>query len=182
MSFQNPKAPRGAESVLAEKWGVEVIGQGYTAVPDVLLANMGELKISPTEMVVLLQLMRYWWAAGQLPFPSKKTLAQAIGSSEKNVQKVVGRLVARGLLKRILRKKASDRNDSNCYDLEPLIVRLRGLVTQDFEARMRKAREQMSEPTAQARRPLYKGSRRVEKNGGFNVEQPKPPRPSVEYI
>ena len=171
MSYENQAAPRGAEGVLAEKWGTDVILHGYTAVPDLLLAHMGALKISPTELAVLLQLMRYWWAAGQLPFPSKKTLAQAMGASEKNVQRVVGRLVRRGLLKRIERKKAGDRNDSNCYDFGPLIGKLKplaALAARELQDRLWEMRERAQ---AQPRAPSRSHAGRQEKHG--RQERPK---------
>jgi len=117
--------------VLTRKWGEQVIALGYTAVPDLLLSRMAALGLSPMDLVLLLQLMRYWWTAGQPPFPSKRSLAQAIGCSEKNVQKVMKSLEARGFVERIKRRRAADRNESNLYNLYPLVDRLREMAAQE---------------------------------------------------
>lgn len=185
MGYETNPSPRGAESVLAEKWGLEIIGQGYTAVPDVLLARMGELKLTPTEMVLILQLLRFWWAAGQWPFPSKRTLAQAMGMSEKNVQKVMGRLVRGGLVRRIERKKASDRNDSNCYDLEPLIARLLPLARQARQGRAGAAHlsaDNRIPPDSYFDRAPRRGSRPRNRNSSTPYDPDAPLRPAVERI
>lgn len=132
---------------LDAKWGYTIMSGGYTAVPDVLLAHMGELGLSPTEMVVLLQILRFWWAPGRWPFPSKSTLAWSIGLTEKNIQKVIGRLVKGGYLTRIERRSAQDRSQSNCYDLSPLIRMLEPLAgaamrARDFERAVRERERQ----------------------------------------
>jgi hypothetical protein len=132
------------DTVLNDKWGADIIGHGFTAVPDVMLAHMGELGLTPTEFVVLLQLMRHWWMPGHWPFPSKRTIARAMGVSDKNIQKVIGRLEARGLLKRIARKRAADGNDSNVYDLSPLILKLRPIAAAE---EIRRENKELKQPT-----------------------------------
>jgi len=124
-------APRSAtpmDTVLTRKWTAAVIAHGYTAVPDLLLSHMSQLGLTPTELVLLLQLLRYWWTAEHLPFPSKRKLAQAMGCSEKNVQKVMKGLEARGFVVRVQRRRAADRSDSNIYCLDPLVGKLRAVV------------------------------------------------------
>jgi len=143
MQHRRPSSNRAARqnsdpnTVLNAKWGREVIALGYTAVPDILLMRMAALGLKPAELVLVLQLLRYWWSADQLPFPSKRTLAGAIGCSEKNVQKVIARLVATGLVLRIERRCAADRNQSNVYDLRPLVERLKKLAAVEAAERGR---------------------------------------------
>ncbi|MDB5806931.1 MAG: regulatory protein GntR [Betaproteobacteria bacterium] len=115
-------------TVLNRKWTADVIARGYTAVPDVLLSHMGQLGLTPTELVLLLQLMRYWWTADTLPFPSKRALALAMGCNEKNVQKLMKGLEARGFVIRVQRRQAADKNGSNLYCLDPLVEKLRAVV------------------------------------------------------
>lgn len=171
-------------SLLAEKWSLEVIGAGYTAVPDVLLANLAPLAITPTELAVLLQLMRFWWTARQLPFPSKRTVALALGMTEKNVQKVVGRLVRRGLLKRIERRKQGDRSDSNCYDFAPLVAKLRLLARAGLSARLGVEAQELSPeepplaPHAYRSRPRQR--RFAGRDDGYTL--PWPDGPAVESL
>jgi hypothetical protein len=123
-----PLLPAPVESVLNRKWTAEVIARGYTAVPDLLLSHMSQLGLTPTELVLLLQLLRYWWTAEHLPFPSKRKLAQAMGCSEKNVQKVMKGLEAKGFVVRVQRRKAAERSDSNVYCLDGLVDKLRALA------------------------------------------------------
>lgn len=125
------------DTILARKWSPEVISLGYTAVPDILLTHMGSLGLSPTELVLLLQLLRYWWTFEKLPFPSKRKLAQAIGCSEKNVQKVMKGLEERGFVLRLQRRRDCDcnRSESNLYSLDPLVAKLRALAPEEVRKR-----------------------------------------------
>jgi len=130
---QNHGMPeQSTQSVLADKWSAQTMACGYTVVPDVLLEHMGELGLTPTELVVMLQVMRFWWRADQLPFPSKHTLAQAMGMTDKNVQKVIGRLHEKGWMKRIMRRRARDRHESNRYDFAQLVATLRDCACWEF--------------------------------------------------
>ena len=139
---QTPHAPAPA---LARKWTPEVIAFGFTAVPDLLLKHMGGFRLSPTELVLLIQIMRFWWDADTAPFPSKRTLATAMGCSEKNIQKVIKGLEARGFLRRLQRRKGQDRSESNIYDLEYLVSRLLGLAIALGEPQQRQYAEQDEE-------------------------------------
>ena len=117
-----------AGSVLNAKWGREVMALGYTVVPDILLTRMAALGLKPAELLLIMQILRFWWSPGQLPFPSKRKLAEAIGYSERNVQRMITRLVKLKFIRRIERKREADCNDSNFYDLGPLIARLQPLA------------------------------------------------------
>ncbi|HEX4326507.1 MAG TPA: hypothetical protein VH105_06785, partial [Burkholderiales bacterium] len=62
----NPHDPNAQSiNVLTEKWGWETMSMGFTAVPNSLLSAMGRMNASPMEMVVLIQLFRYWWHPGE---------------------------------------------------------------------------------------------------------------------
>jgi len=112
------------KGALQRKWGAKIMAAGFTGVPDLLLRRMGKLGLSPTEMIVLLQIMTYWWDRERLPYPSKQTIAAAIGCKAKNVQKAISRLVNTGFINRIERPRAGNRHDSNVYDFSPLIALL----------------------------------------------------------
>ncbi|OAV63733.1 hypothetical protein Barb4_04786 [Bacteroidales bacterium Barb4] len=118
---------------LTKKWGDEIMAVGFTAVPDILLKRMAVLNISPMEMVVILQILSYWWSADQLPFPSKAKIAAAIGCHEKTVQQAITRLVKLGFIKRQERRREQDRNDSNVYDFAPLIAILKPEAIKEAE-------------------------------------------------
>jgi predicted transcriptional regulator len=134
---------------LTKKWGEEIMAVGFTAVPDILLKRMAVLGITPMEMMVLLQILSYWWSAEQLPFPSKAKIAVAIGCHEKTVQQAITRLVKLGFIRRQERRRAEDRNESNIYDFSPLIEILKPEAVKEAaeqEAHREKKLQRMKPP------------------------------------
>ena len=109
---------------ISSKWGHLVAERGFAQIPNYLLQiNMfvhEDLKISPTEMVVLFQLIGSWWKKDEMPFPSMRTLADRSGISERQVQRAINSLEEKGYLKRT---KAKIKNviASNIYDLKPML-------------------------------------------------------------
>ena len=134
--------PSESKTVLQKKWGSTIIAAGYTAVPDMLLKRMGALGLKPMEMIVLLQILTYWWTDEARPFPSKKLLATAIGCKEKAVQRAISKLHNLGFLERIARPRVGDRNQTNIYDFKKLIAMLEPHATEEVakiaEARIAK--------------------------------------------
>jgi DNA-binding transcriptional regulator YhcF (GntR family) len=114
-------------SDIAEKWGVLVAERGFTQVPNyLLLLNQfldREHRLSPVELLVLLQLAGAWWRTDTMPFPSMATLAIRCGVSERQIQRAVGRLEKIGLIERVNRRTKGI-IASNAYDLTRLIALL----------------------------------------------------------
>jgi hypothetical protein len=82
------------------------------------------------------------------------------------VQRIIGRLVKLGLLRRIERKRTGDRNDSNMYDFGPLIERLKRLAV-----------------AANPERKVEERPRYASQPGRYSNEAPdRPPRPPIEKI
>ena len=111
-------------SDVASKWGGAVAGRGFAQVPNYLLILNQFLeedkRLSPTELMILIQLVGVWWEKDDMPFPSLKTLAARSGISDRQAQRAVSRLEALNLLKRVKRKEGS-LIASNAYDLSPLV-------------------------------------------------------------
>lgn len=108
------------------KWGEEAIKAGFTLVPNHLLAfnqfePNEEKRISPTEMLVALQILASWWAADKLPFPSKTTIAARAGLSPRQVQRALGSLDEKGYIKRISRFTTNRARTSNQFDVSGLV-------------------------------------------------------------
>ncbi|MDW3150601.1 helix-turn-helix domain-containing protein, partial [Vibrio sp. 2132-1] len=72
---------------LSKRWGKEVINEGWTAIPNTLIERQQALKLNPTEMNILLVLLKYWWEDNKSPFPSKKTIADYINRDISTVRK-----------------------------------------------------------------------------------------------
>ncbi len=120
---------------VAAKWGKPVAERGFAQVPNyLLLLNQfvdEDERLSPVELLVLIQLVGTWWRRGELPFPSMRTLALRCGVSERQIQRAIKRLIDRGLLKKV-KRRTKGIISSNAYDLEPL-VELLNEIPRHFE-------------------------------------------------
>jgi predicted transcriptional regulator len=117
-----------------EKWGSSLASTGFTILPNQLLTYNSkaaeEEKISPSEFFVLCQLLLHWWSARDMPFPSKSTISERTGLSSRQVQRTLGSLEKKGLLKRVARfGKANAGRMSNAYDLSSLVRTLDALAS-----------------------------------------------------
>ena len=106
-----------------EKWGETTHEQGWTYVPNILLEHQAELGITPAELNVILMVMKYWWERDNLPWPSVKRVADAMGRSRSVVQRHIRALENRGYVKRLYRKDSKNKkaNLSNQYDFNGLV-------------------------------------------------------------
>ena len=112
---------------ISSKWGEKVAERGFTQIPNYLLQiNMfvhDDHKLSPAEMVVLLQIVASWWKKDEMPFPSMATIANRSGISERQVQRAIKSLQQKGYVQ-ISKKKIKGMIASNVYDLSPLLETL----------------------------------------------------------
>jgi len=108
---------------IEEKWGRLVAERGFAQVPNhLLLLNMfldEDHKLTPTELLILIQLVGTWWRTKDMPFPSMSTLATRCGVSSRQIQRSVNRLEHLGLMKRVSRRTRGV-VATNAYDLAPL--------------------------------------------------------------
>lgn len=106
------------------KWGVDVAERGFSQIPNYLafLNQFVEVdqRLSPTELLLLIQLVSVWWKKEDQPYPSMATLAVRCGVSERQVQRAVTRLEKLNLLKRV-KRRTSGIIASNAYDMTPLV-------------------------------------------------------------
>lgn len=100
------------------KWG-EAARAGFQAIPDLLFKHQDTLNLTPTELVVLLNVLMHWWYRDQKPFPRPTTIARRMGSTVRTVQRAIAKLEGAGLL---IRKP--DGQKRMILDPEPLVVRL----------------------------------------------------------
>lgn len=126
-----PKPTREME----RRWSKEVLEPGFTLIPSVLLRAQARLHIDAIDLAVLLHLIDHWWSSSEMPYPSKRRLAERLMVSEKTIQRAVARLEAEGLVRRIARHYSGGGQASNYYDLSPLVERLRPLAKDVMDAR-----------------------------------------------
>ena len=118
----------------ASKWGKPVAERGFAQVPNyLLLLNQflnEESRLTPTELLIVIQLVGSWWKKDSLPFPSISTLAARCGVSTRQIQRSLNKLEKLKLVRRVSRRSQGI-IASNAYDLEPLQVFL-GEVAKAF--------------------------------------------------
>ena len=112
-----------------KKWGDGVAKGGFTILPNHLIAYNQFVdeaaQISPTEFVILCQILFHWWGESQMPFPSKQTLALRSGISSRQVQRTLMSLEKKGVITRVARYGANNRGRlSNVYDLSVLVEKV----------------------------------------------------------
>ncbi len=114
-------------SDIQEKWGREVAERGFAQVPNYLLLLNNftdeDARLSPVELLVLIQLVGAWWDKDDLPFPSMATLAARSGVSERQVQRAVARLIKDEIIGRV-KRRSKGIVSTNAYDMQPLVALL----------------------------------------------------------
>ena len=113
------------KSSMIDKWGDRSCSLGWVAIPTLLLFSQKELKITSSELNVLLNLVVHWWEKSESPFPSQGAIAYRTGLSIKTVQRALSNLEK----KKLIIKTATSRSNSvtkgrTLYDLSPLVSEL----------------------------------------------------------
>ena len=116
-----------SDNSLATMYGPTLPAGGFVPVFNDVLDNWSKLGGTDAEFALVTQIWRYWWTPDRLPFPSVATLAQRCGKSVRMVQIILGRLVAKGLLT-IKRRFGQHGQESNAYDLRPLLAKVTDLM------------------------------------------------------
>lgn len=131
----NPKQPaQETLKILDQKWGKETMEANYTVLPSALLRGQARLGINATELAVLVHLIDHWWKADEMPWPSKRTLAERLRVGEKTIQRAIAHLEEEGLMKRNPRFNKTGARTSNEYDLKPLVERLKPIAQDQVHA------------------------------------------------
>lgn len=90
------------KSKFIDKWTKEIQAHGFTELPNLLIEFQGELKITPTEMCVLIAILKFQWDKKH-PFPSVGTISKYIGKSPLTVTRCITSLDNKNLLQRVER-------------------------------------------------------------------------------
>lgn len=133
------------------KWGKPLIKAGWTLIPNQLLERQAALGLDPIDVNILLHIMRYWWEADRLPFPSKATIAKCIKSHPRTVQRRLAKLEGAGFIKRIARHHPEKGRQSNEYDFAGLIKQLTPMAEQYLAQREQRQKENSNRLTPAGR-------------------------------
>jgi Helix-turn-helix domain len=123
-----------------QMWGKSVINYGYVALPRLLLDGQRRLGLSATQTLVLIHLANQWWEPGRNPWPSKARLANLLGLSARQVQRILGELEMAGFICRVSRFRGNKGQTSNEFDLSGLVEKLKKLEP-EFSAVRKEASE-----------------------------------------
>lgn len=147
--------PAKAAKSSDEKWGTAVMKIGFSIVPSLLLRAQRRLRLTPTQLAVLVQLCDYWWDERRKPFPSKEALAERLGLGPRQVQRHIADLEKMGLIARIERTGSHGGRLSNTYDLSGLVTRLKEIEPdfREVEEEAKKRRKEVARPGFRQRRP-----------------------------
>ena len=111
---------------IAERWG-SAVDAGFVAVPNALVRAQDKLGLSPTDLVVLLNILMHWWHRDRRPTPRSTAIAKRSGIGHRTVQRSLRRLEKLGLLQRI--RTAKDKTEYNLDGLrDQLAVQARSDV------------------------------------------------------
>jgi DNA-binding transcriptional ArsR family regulator len=123
------KATRLSVDIPEEQWSVEVNRKsGLCLIPSLLLRSQQQLGLNPTQLLLLVQLCDLSDGPGQHPAPSKKTLSERLGLSERQIQRHLKELEGAGLISRIERLGPDGGILANAYDLSGLRLALKKLA------------------------------------------------------
>jgi DNA-binding MarR family transcriptional regulator len=94
---------------------------GFSPVPHLLLLHQKALGLTSAELNVYLHVFMHWYDAGRFPYPHTGTIAQRMGTTKRNVQRLINSLAKKGMLEKIsgMRKR-----DPKHYDVRPLLLKL----------------------------------------------------------
>lgn len=86
---------------IKEKWqGAVTQGSGFVAVPVALLRLQSKYNLTPTDMLVLINLLAHWWDPARAVYPRSTTIAKRMGVDKRTVQRTTQKLESSGLITR----------------------------------------------------------------------------------
>lgn len=132
--FASAEPPVTVGSAVYAKYGEAAIA-GFQAVPDLLLKHQHDLKLTATDLVVLLNVLMHWWYPAQKPYPRSTTIARRMGLTPRTVQRSLQQMEELGLL---VREKSPD--GPTVLDPAPLVEKLLELAVKDTDYLVRSQR------------------------------------------
>ena len=109
--------------------------------PTTLLERQLALGLDAVDINIILHLVKHWWKADELPFPSKKQLATCMKVHPSTIQRRIAKLERDGLIKRRKRMHPDYGQQTNYYDLTGLVHAATPYAEEALEARKEKKKE-----------------------------------------
>jgi DNA-binding Lrp family transcriptional regulator len=138
-----------------KKWGEPLMKAGWTLLPNTIFMRQRALGLDSVDVNILMVIISHWWRADNLPFPSKKKIADTIGIDPSTVRRRIQKLEAAGFIMRIQRRVEHDRNKPNQYDFSGLVACATPYAQEELQAREAE-REERAKRAKRKGRPVLK--------------------------
>ncbi len=135
------KQPRENLKVNEEKWTKPLMDAGWIGFPSVFVERQQALGLDALDLNILLHLADYWWTKDQKPYPSKKTIADAMGVTPRTIQRRIASMEQDGLIRREERRIPGRGSRTNIYHLDGLIKEASGYAAEKLEQREQRKQE-----------------------------------------
>lgn len=112
-----------SKQVESKKWGTS-LRFGWTAVPNILLRKQSDLSLSSDHLIVLINLIRFWWKFDKFPYPSIEKTSAETGLTAEKITNLINDLEKKELL-----RKVGLGGGKYGYDISPLSRKLSSFST-----------------------------------------------------
>ena len=137
-----------------KKWGRVLLDAGWSMIPVVILKRQQALGLDAKDINIILHLIRHWWYAERLPYPSKREIADCMGIDVSTVRRRIQKLEVAGFVKRLPRSDSRYGQQTNAYDLSGLIREVEPFAKEEIEER-KKRHEEAAEKLTRKRPRLH---------------------------
>jgi DNA-binding transcriptional regulator YhcF (GntR family) len=130
-----PKTAAEALRVNEKKWTKLLMDAGWTCIPSVIIERQQALGLDPIDINILMHLAAHWWTEDNKPYPSKVTIAAALGVTPRTVQRRIAAMESAGFVRREERRIAGKGSYTNRYHLDGLIKAAQPYAQEKVEER-----------------------------------------------
>lgn len=113
-----------------QTWG-EAQVLGFQQVPHALLRNQFRLRLSPLDLLIILNITMFWWTADNRPYPTIERIAQRMGVSRRSVERRISYMEKRRLLKRMPFETNEKGKKIRRFDMSGLVDAVEGYARQE---------------------------------------------------
>jgi DNA-binding transcriptional regulator YhcF (GntR family) len=137
---------KGGLRLLQQKWGPDLIAAGWVALPSIILERQDALGLDAIDVNVILHIAKHWFEPGNLPHPSKGSIAKAMQVTPRTIQKRFSRLDALGFVQRIERRgpKGTKGSQTSKFDFSGLTKEATPFAIEALQERKRKREEKLA--------------------------------------
>ncbi len=137
---------KGGFRLLQQKWGPDLIAAGWVALPAIILERQDALGLDAIDINVILHIAKHWFEPGNLPHPSKGSIAKAMQVTPRTIQKRLSVLDTNGFVQRIERRgpKGTKGSQTSKFDFAGLIKAATPFAIEALQERKKKREERLA--------------------------------------